>query len=711
MKDEKNAQMKKSALIFTSLLLFSAVSAQEVQNDNTTDSLSLELQEVTVKASAVIRKTDRSIYNVDQSVKERSATTLNLIQNLHIPQLTINEIMETVTSSLGTIELRVNGREISIDKLKSINPENVTKIEWIDNPGLKYGTDVAAVLNIIVKNPTSGGSFMASSREALNAGFNRSNATLTLNNGASQWNIGGIFYLTELEYYREYTDSYKLPNGTSLERQQQPSDSYIDQRIIKPSISYNYMKSDSINLYTELAFYDDLKDKVLYTGFLSNTLSRSDNTIKLTEGSSSPHRYRWLNIYWEQKLKNSQTLVFNTTIQYSDTRSDRIYKESDEATGEDLVDITNNIKSQSWYYRFQGNYIKDFDKAGQLTAGIRYNGSKIKSTYLNYDDQTIDQTTNKLYFFGEYMITVRKFTFTAGVGGTWTETYLKDEADRESHLYFTPRLTINWRASDKSRWTLSYSPGSVNTPSTTALSPITQSIDGIQVQRGNPDLKPYLFQVFRLMYNFSNNNNLNISTRGTFYHSSNPIQTYYTWEDDKILRTYSNAGFYNEFNGNISIGYQPLPDWINLSADISFVHSWNKGTGFRHKLNSWGQYINLSVFHWNWQLVFSLSNPCKDLWNETISKGEFFNSVSIGYKWKEWYFNLSMFMPFGRYSNSERVISELVKQNTINRTNTCHRMPLIGITYNINWGYQKRTVQRKISGGAESGGGATAAGR
>lgn len=701
--------MKKSILSLSLLLFSVTLPAQELTEES--DSLSHELEEITVSAAPVVRKADRAIYSIDNSVKERSSSTLSLLRNIQIPQLNINEVMETVTSSLGNVQIRVNGREISVDKLKTINPENVQKIEWIDNPGLRYGTDVGAVINLIVKNPTFGGSFMFDTQEALTVGFNNTNANLTLNSGASQWNINGSFSLrNKVDFYREYTDSYKLPDGSVMERTQQPLDSYFDQVQTTPGISYNYTKSDSINFYVGLFFINRTKQHNEYNGRVISNISRGEETLLLTEGLSNPSKYPWLNVYWEQKFRNSQTVIFNAVAQHVSEKSNRYYREIDEASMDELVNIDNNIRSRNWYYSFEGNYIKEFGRAGQITAGIRYNGNKINSTYLNYDDQTINQTTNRVYFFGEYMVTLKKFTFTAGIGGTWNETHLKDGEDRESQIDFTPRLSVNWRASDKSRWTMIYG-NSLNTPSASSLSPITQAIDGIQIERGNPYLKSYLFHSLSLRYNFSNNKNLNISARGNYYHASNPIQTYYTWENDKILRTYSNSGFYNELYANLSASYQPLPDWLSLSADLHFVHAWNRGTGFNHKLNSFGQSLNITAFHWNWELTFQLYNPCKDLWNETITRGEVFNLIGLGYRWKGWKFTLAMMMPFGRYSQSEWVISDIVKQNTVNRSNKFCHMPVLRITYNVNWGHQKRTAQRKLSGNTEGGGGAQAAGR
>lgn len=701
--------MKKAVVSLNFLLVSVILSSQELTQYP--DSLSHELEEITVKAAPVIRKIDRSIYTVEDALKQRSTSTLNLLNNLQIPQLTVNDLMETVTSSLGAVQIRVNGREVTVADLKMINQENVQKIEWIDNPGLRYGNDTGAVINIIVRNPTAGGSFMINGTQSLSAGYSNASTNLTINNGASQWTIGGwLSNRNHIDMFREYTDKYRLSDGSVLNRTQNPLDGYFTKQSASPTISYNYMRSDSINFYIGVNYFNQWCGDGVYNGLLEGTLSRTEEKMRLTEGWDNTNKYPWMNIYFERKLRGGSILIFNATGQISDQYGRTTYREFNETNQQETVNIDNSIDNRTWNYGLEGNYIKNFGKVGQLSGGVRYTGSKGNTTYLNQEDYEIQRISNRIYFFGEYMLSVGKITFTGGLGGIWTQYYVGNQEDNESKLHFVPRLSVNWRASDHSRWSLSYRSG-VTTPSATSLSPVTQQIDDIQIERGNPDLKSYLSHYLMLRYNFSNYKNLNISASFDFSHQANIIQPYYTWEGAKILRSYSNDGYYNTVFGSIDVSYEPVMDWIRLSASIMFTHDWNKGRGFRHRLTSWGQNFDISVSHWNWTLQFQLYNPRKDLWGETVTKNEFYNVLSINYHWKQWNFGAGILMPFGRYNNTKDVIADLVQQNTINRTNSFQRMPFLTFSYNVNWGQQKRGAQRRLSGNASNGGGVEAAGR
>ena len=173
------------------------------------------LQEVVVAAPRVIHKFDSDVYYPSKSAKELSKDGMQLIRSMGIPTLTVNEVFGNVTSLGNAVQIRVNGRVVSANELKTIMPENIKRIEWIQNPGLKYG-GASAVLNIILTNPTLGGSLMASDMVGLNMPWNEANATLKLNNGRSQWGVSIFEKMDRAKSYREYQERFTYPDGKSL---------------------------------------------------------------------------------------------------------------------------------------------------------------------------------------------------------------------------------------------------------------------------------------------------------------------------------------------------------------------------------------------------------------------------------------------------------------------------------------------------------------
>ena len=702
MKNEMKKNYWKVSLIFSML---PALAAGQVAETDTTRTYNLE--ESVVQAATVIRKPDKNIYMVSESLSERSASALDLLQNVRIPELTVNPVMETVVSSLGSVQIRINGREASVEKLQSIDPKNIQKIEWIDNPGLRYGTTEGAVLNVIVKNPTAGGSLNLAAGEGLTVFFNNSRANLTLNEGRSQWTVGvrGSFR-GKLEMFREYQDSYLLPDGTRLDRRQEPLPGFFNQNYVTPGISYNYVRPDTTNFYIGLDYVGKYGELSRFDGLL--TSSASSEVLHLRDEEGGTDRTPGLSVYWEQKLRNDQTLVFNSFTQFSGGTSFHRYQEYADAAVPG-IDIENHIRFRNGYYSLEGNYIKEWEKAGQLTTGLKYSGSSSRSAYLDYDGRTVRQNLDRVYAFGEYKQTVKKWTFTAGLGGTWVCTSLADSGTRDASFNFSPRLSVNWRASDKSRWTATYS-NFVGTPSLTMTSPVTQEIDGIQIQRGNPDVHAYMRHWTNLRYNYSNNRNFTLTMAGKFTYFPNPIQTCYSWEGDYILRSYSNEGYYKDLGLSATASWDVVPEWLSLSANLNYSHEWNEGRNFRHKIDALGQSFSASVYHWGFALDFEFHNPAESLWGEELTRGERFNIIALSYHWKNWNFSALVFQPFGKYSQKTEILSELVSQKTILRSHSIECMPMLQISYNLNWGHQKRVAARKLSDSGEASA-TTAAGR
>ena len=112
------------------------------------------------QASPVIHKSDRDLFIPSAEAVKQSNNGLSLLQNIQIPTLVVNTVLESVSNPSGDVQLRINGREASINEVKALLPESIVRVEYHENPGLRYN-DANAVLDFIVRNPTVGGSVMA----------------------------------------------------------------------------------------------------------------------------------------------------------------------------------------------------------------------------------------------------------------------------------------------------------------------------------------------------------------------------------------------------------------------------------------------------------------------------------------------------------------------------------------------------------------------
>ena len=174
---------KNKVILFYLFLTFVASNAQV----ETTDSIETNiLDEIVIEAPKVIRKADMDVYYPSKSAVDNSKNGMQLLNNLMIPSMFVNDALGSVTAAGQSVQVRINGRQATIDQVRALLPETIKRVEWIENPSLIYN-GANYVLNVIVANPTLGGSLMLRAMPSLVANFGNYNGNVKLNNGRSQW--------------------------------------------------------------------------------------------------------------------------------------------------------------------------------------------------------------------------------------------------------------------------------------------------------------------------------------------------------------------------------------------------------------------------------------------------------------------------------------------------------------------------------------------
>ena len=127
----------------------------------------MELGEVVVESQAIIQKVDRQILLPSKEQTQASSDGVSLLQNLQIPRIVISPIDNSVkTFSDESVQLRINGVEASTSDVKDINPKDIIRVEYHDQPGVRYN-GAAAVVDYIVKHRDTGGSLMLAGTNGL----------------------------------------------------------------------------------------------------------------------------------------------------------------------------------------------------------------------------------------------------------------------------------------------------------------------------------------------------------------------------------------------------------------------------------------------------------------------------------------------------------------------------------------------------------------
>lgn len=685
------AKMKKliiPILFFSPALAF----AQEVATDSVD---AVELQELVVAAPTVIHKNDKDLYIPKATTIERSTSAFSLLQNMLIPGVTVNTVLETVTAQGQPVQLRINGREATIQQVKAILPENVKRVEYIDNPGLRYN-GATTVVNFIVRNPEVGGALMLDAMQSLKGRFGQYSGSLQLNHGKSQFSVDvNGKWCHNAEMYREYSETFTYPDGSVLKRTETPISGSACDEFLTPSLTYSYINPEKTTIWASASLIHRYPTGMRFLGDLE--LSDMSRNILLSESNFDDGNTPSLGFYIEQKMPHNQTLVASLSGHHFGGAHRREYSERYADSEDFLTNVNSDIRDRNWAYGAEMDYIKEWEKS-QLTAGVNYNGNRNSSTYKHLDNKVYHQNQNSVYLFGEYMQTIGKVSLTGGLGAHYTAIDNR-EANASSHKWsFRPRLSARWRYNDSSAWRLDFESWTVN-PTLSETNPAEQILDGFQYQVGNTDLKPYMFYRGALQYNFSLPW-MEGSVRGRYTTSRDAIMPYMQWNGDRLMTSYANGGKYASWLVQFSPQFNIIPDWLMASAELAFEHVRTSGQGYKHLMNDFTYNITLMANHWNWGLMLQVNEQGKRLWGETIEKAEFVTIAGVTYNWKDFQFMAGMMMPFGKYNQGSEVLNRYNNHVQTVRSHFVVHMPFVKISYNLAWGKQKRGASRLIDNGS-----------
>ncbi|MDE6553225.1 MAG: outer membrane beta-barrel family protein [Muribaculaceae bacterium] len=677
--------------IIISIILSLLTASHAFAQSEIPDSLSsLELAEIVIEAPKVIHKVDMDVYHPSQSAVDNAKNGVQLLANLMIPVLSVSDALGTITSAGQAVQVRINGREASVEQVKNLLPSSIKRVEWIENPGLRYN-GANTVLNLIVTNPTIGGAFMLNAMQGLNKAFGKYNSNVKFNFGHSQIEVGGDYKLTQnLKAHRDYYETFNFSDGTSLTRDEKPLGGRIDNSMGNLWATYNYIKPDTTIVVVDARGLIKPTNKEAYYGLMSSSAGASD--VLLTDAQGTRGSRPSLSAYWEQHFAGRQMLVVDFKTQYYMGRTFSDYMEQYPDSREYLADIHTDIKDRNQLYAIETDYIKNWSKS-RLTAGASYTANRNKSTYENLGGEVFHQRQDKVYFFVEYFQRVNKFTFTAGLGAQYTDLLFRETGLGSSCWNLRPQAAVTYSLNQRHQFRLNFESWQ-STPSLAETNPNPQQIDGFQWRVGNPSLKTSNSYMLTLRYNFQIPH-----VYGQFgiraYSSPDAITPLLKWEGERLITTYENSRGLRNISLFLAPQIEVIPDWLMLSGYLQWRAERMRGTGYTLTNSAWSGNLAMQLSHWGFTLSAQYVRAQRDLWGEKISWGEDFNLIDLTYNWKQWGFSVGCFMPFGRYDQGSINLS---KWNTNERhMRTDFSMPYISVDYNLQWGRQKHKANKLIN--------------
>ena len=204
---------------------------------------SVALEEVTIKASAVRSYSDRRIAFPTDQQKQNATNGINLLSTMMLPRLQVNPLTNEVKADEGDIQFCINGIKVEALDVQALSPKEIIRVEYHDNPGVRYG-NVAAVLDYIVKRETTGGSVNMNLSNSPVTVFGDDQVAVRLNHKKSEF---GLQYSTRYRNFnarKEALETYNFGDGTNMQRVLNGIPTYIMETTHNTSLNYSLVEAD-----------------------------------------------------------------------------------------------------------------------------------------------------------------------------------------------------------------------------------------------------------------------------------------------------------------------------------------------------------------------------------------------------------------------------------------------------------------------------------
>lgn len=654
---------------------------------------SVELGEVSVEASSMVRQLDRQLLFPSKEQVEKSNDGLELTRRLALPRIMVDPNTKSIGMASGKVQLRINGVEASSLEVTALSPADVKRVEYHDNPGLRYGDGVDVVLDYITVKRTSGGNFGVDLNHQLNTFWMGDYIYGKYNHGRSEFSLSS--FVNGHRYKESWTDrteTFYYPDHT-FQREQKgiPGKDYENYWVT--TANYNYTKGDDyfLNARLNMLRYD-------YPHYYSRSLLSNNMTPEVSELKDDNNRLTTrpsLDVYYFRKLPNKQSLVLNVVGTYSKTSEDHSYIEKQEEAL--LTDINTHINGKRYSVIGEGIYEKELS-SGRITGGLKHTQAYTDNVYAGSGDYKTHMVDAESYLYAQYVGKWKKLVYNVGVGVS--RNYLSQEdVSSYDRWYFRPRVSLTYNISQKLSLRYDYQFRNQN-PSLSQLSDVEQWIDSLQIRKGNPELTPY-FSHFNSL-NFSVNT-AKVKTGLYLSHQYMPDmvmeETRYDASRHLFIQTYDNQRSFQRLSAEAYLNYSPFGDYLSMNLSGGVNHYISHGNDYSHTYTD-GYYVfslNSDVKKFSFGLLiykraFSFSG-------ESSSQADRFNMLSVGYRLGKVKLGASASIPFSGKTAlyQTKNYSALTPYVSDKKFGDIYPAFRLTFSYHIDFGRKYKSTYRKVN--------------
>lgn len=679
--------MNKVILLVLSVFVCTNISAQ-------TDSVNtptVNLKEVVVKAERISRRADGLLIVPSEQLKDASNNGYELLDGLAMPMIRIDKALHSVSSvDNKSVQIRLNGAIANKADLLVIDPKLISSVEYIDNPGLRYGNDIGYVINIKTRRADSGYTVGVDLTNSVSswqgddmvfAKWNRRNSQISFS-----YDFG--YNDTRRIRYRENTD-YWLSDGSHYYITRE--DSARRERSFDNSLQLKYILADSSNYVFQASLTTDFSHNpggLRYQRFMEPDKGNIITMQRNKEKSFSPV----LDLYFYHTIGSHQSITANVVGTNIATEE---YNFNNEGS-----DYSYNVCGKTWSITTEAIYENKL-KPFTLSVGFNHLWKYTRNKYSG-DVATVNNMHNSnLYLFSNIKGNFPKFSddskghYSLGVGMS-NAIYRQGSYDYNYWL-FRPKATLSYDLSKALTITYDFEL-SQHISQIAMISNTKIRTNSMEWTVGNPNIKPNrvmknsillgltLPRVYsELYFEYRNNHNCNMAK-------------YERNDDNSFLYYQKNQPHVNML---LLMGYSQIkiiPQKLIATIDGGVYRFFNRGDDYNHCMTSWLLCGSLQAYLGKWTITAQADTGYKfmegETWNHSNAMSQFQCSYRFG--------NCEISLIYKNPLESNPRISNAVLDNINLKTyKSLHSKDsnaiILSFSWKFNYGSQYHQTEQKIT--------------
>ena len=663
------------------LVLFVYALVGSAQNETKT----IELGEVEIKAAKVIHKPDGQIIYPTETQKNASHSGYSILQKLSLPNIRVDEVSQSLSAidGRGSIQLRINGIIVGREEMLALSPGSISRIDFIDNPGVRYGEGIAYVINILTRRADSGYAVGIDLTQALTVKSGNDLIYGKWNAGNSELSLSYNFGYKDFKGNRTHeTAHYLLTDGSThtIERNDLASRS----RNFNNGLQLKYNLADSADYVFQASLKADFSH--IPNNYNRKRIIEEDEQYIATQRERNRSSSPVLDLYFFKQLTSRQSLTLNAVGTYIATSLRSSYDEGAPYAYR-VEGKTYSLMSEAIYE----NRLKPFT----FTAGANYMQKYTKNKYTGDVNSVNPMHNRSVYAFAEIKGKLGLIRYVAGVGGSYLD--YRQQAHDYQYWLFRPKASVAYNPVQAVQLKYDFQI-SEHVSRVAMISNTSIRNNSMEWTLGNPDIRPNREQAhtFQISYTHPRFQSF-VQAYGKRCHQPN-MATYIRTEDNRFVYTQLNQKEIDVLNLMLYANGWIVPDKLSIALSGTLFRCFNFGEDYTHCKTFYSGTANVQAYLGKLTLSAFMDSGFRFLEGETEGFNGSFVSLNASYRYKNLNLSLAWQQPFrNRYKQFQSdVYNRYVRKTTALHCRDLGNFVSLNIAWKFSQGRAYKDVRRNI---------------